>query len=288
MAENQVLVKEESIPTWNCKLDPKTGVTVGQKLILSCQGFDEIATGKSYELINDQGDPYVLHLLKVRKDNPMTKEFIVTPYRVYKKSLVLTFKDKQSDTRLFQSKVNEIQIESVIKNKADAQMVGPQGPSWVLFTPLEFGFLILALIVSIGYSVFKAYKRQKRRRDYKKIMKLVNYEDPFLDLNVDILSIERDHKKTQNLKPYIESALKKFFYHFFNKPVFFDTPTKMDYELKRLKILDHDMRAIGVIKNDFEKILNNVDFDIEAKKDFLQSIKKSINRLKRYDKGSRL
>lgn len=287
MAKNAPPVKDESTPVWNCKLDPKTEVTVGQKLTLSCQGFDESLTDRRYEIVNDQGDPYFLHLLKVRKDQPMTKEFIVTPYKVYQGSLVVNLKDKQSGEKLFQAGVNDIQIKSVIENKADAQMVQPQGPSWVLFSPFEFGFLVLALLILAGYSIFKAFKRQKRKRDYKETMKLVNYEDPFLDLTVDILSIERNHKKIQNLRPYIESALKKFFYHFFQKPIFFDTPTQMDYELKKMKILEHDLRAIGVIKNDYEKILNGVNFDTDAKRDFLQSTKKNISRLKRYDKGSR-
>ena len=305
---------------------------MGQKLTLSCQGFDEISikdtrnakdtqgtqgtqdtqnakdtqntqgtqdtqdtqnakdtqgtqdTQERYELVNDKGDSYFLNLLQVKKDNPMTKEFIVTPYRVYKGSLVLTLKDKISDKKLFRLAINDIKVNSVIQNKADAQIVGPYGPSWVLFNPLEFVLLIVALLMALSYSIFKTYKRQKLKKEYKKTMTMVNYEDPFLDLNVDLSDIERNQKKVKNLEPHMELALKKFFYHFFKKPVFFDTPSKMNHELKKLKMREHDMRAIGVIKNDYQKILDNVSFDIEAKRDFIQSAKKNLNRLKRYSK----
>ena len=282
--QNLASSNEVSVPTWNCRLEPKNQITVGQKLNLNCQGFDEIEIDKRYELVNDKGDPYHLNLLKVRKDGPMTKEFIVTPYRVYEGSLILVLKDKESNKKLFQAGINDIKVNSVIENKADAQMAGPVGASWVLFSPLEFSVLILALILSVGYTVFKTYKRQKLKREFKNTMKMVNYEDPFMDLNVDLLAIERNHKMVKNLKPHIENALKKFFYHFFKKPVFFDTPAKMNRELKKLKVPEYEMRAIGVIKNDFEKIQSGVDFDTESKKDFIQSAKQNLNRLKRYQK----
>jgi hypothetical protein len=279
-------VKE--IPTWNCQLSPKDQVTVGQKLNLSCQGFDEVETDKRYTLTNEKKDPYFLHLLQVKKDNPMTKEFVVTPYRVYEGSLVLFLTDKQSGESVFQAAVNDIKVNSVIENQADAQMATPQGPSWILFSPFEFAILVFFIVSFLGYSIFRAIKRQKRKRDFKETMKLINYEDPFLDLTVDILSIEKNHKKIQNIKPHINRALKKFFYHFFDKPVFFDTPKDFDYELKKLKILDHDLRAIGVIKSDYNKILDGVEFSVEAKRDFLKSTKKNLNRLKRYEQqGSR-
>ena len=288
MADNSKAVKPVETPTWQCKLDPSTALTVGQKLNLSCHGFDEVATDQRYEIVNDKNDTYSLSILEVKKDEPMSKEFVVTPYRVSEGPMVLILKNSQTDKKIFQSSLDNVQVYSVIQNKADAQMAPPAGATWILFSILEFALLLTAIVLVLGLIVYKGFKTSKRKREFKETMKLVNYEDPFLDLTVDIMSIEKNHKKILNMKPYIELALKKFFYHFFEKPVFFDTPVKLEYELKKLKILDHDLRAISVIKSDFEKIINNQEFDMDAKRDFLESAKKSIGRLKRYERTRRI
>jgi len=281
MAE-PITPKEPQLPVWTCDLKPKNKITVGQKLNLRCQGFDELPVDKRYEIVDKKGDPYFLHLLEVAKDEPMLKEFVVTPYRVYEGSLVIHLQDTQSEQNLFQAAVNEIKVESVIVNKSDAKMVPPEGPSLLQYSPV--GLIVLALFVlgAIGAVLFKVMRKARFKQDYTFMMNLVNYQNPFIDLNIDLADIERNPKKLENLAPYLERAFKKFFYNLFKKSVFFDKPAKLNYELRKLQVKDHELRAIGIVKNDYEKIQKGEVFDLDAKRDFIQFSKQSLNKLKRY------
>ena len=299
LKDSEAVAKVKKTPTWRCNLEPSTELTVGQKLSLKCEGLEELESFGSYRIEGKDEDQYALHLLELVNDDSMTKEFVVTPYRVYQGALKLNFIDTKDGKTVFKSGVEQISVTSVIQDPKKAKMIGPEGPSLVLFSLYETIFIGILIVVFLTLALIKFFKRRSLSKDFGKVMnktgyssktssKLnlvdasVSYDDPFLDLNIDLSKIEKN--KDQKLKESYEMALKKFFYNFFKKPIFLTDSILLNAELKKLNVPSHELRSIAVIKNDFEKVLNNVEFDEESRKDLLSYTKKHLNRLKKYYK----
>jgi hypothetical protein len=296
-APPKALVEAKKTPTWRCSLEPNLELTVGQKLSLKCDGLEELKSSGNYRIEGKDEDQYALHLLELVNDDPLTKEFVVTPYRVHQGALKLNFIDTKDGKVIFKSAVEQIGVRSVIKDPKKAKMFGPERPSLVLFSLYETIFIVVLVVAILTLALMKFFKRRSLSKDFGKVMNKtgynrktsakmnlvdssVSYEDPFLDLNIDLSKIEKN--KDQDLKESYERALKKFFYNFFKKPIFLTDPIVLNAELKKLNVPSHELRSIAVIKNDFEKLLNNYEFDEESKKDLLRYTKKHLNRLKKY------
>jgi|GEM_PF-2059384 len=299
MAEENIKPNAKQTPTWRCSLDPNSELTVGQKLSLKCEGLEELESYGTYRIEGKDEDQYALHLLELVNDDPLTKEFVVSPYRVYQGALKLKFIDTKDGKEVFKSGIEQISVKSVIQNPKEAKMIGPQGPSLVLFSLYEAIFIVLLVLTFLTLALIKFFKRRSLSKDFGKVMNKtgysrktssnlnlvdtsVSYDDPFLDLNIDLSKIEKN--KDQKLKESYEMALKKFFYNFFKKPIFLTDSLVLNAELKKLNVPSHELRSIAVIKNDFEKVLNDYEFDEESRKDLLSYTKKHLNRLKKYYK----
>lgn len=273
---------EVKTPAWECNLSSSEPLTVGQKVNLTCTGFDEVtAVSKEYSIKNSQKDSYLLKILDVKQDEPNIKEFEVTSYKVSEGPFLFTLMT-QNNEEVFSSSLQNLKVVSVIKNKGDAQPTPPSGFMYKTLSPEEFIIIGVLMAAFLGSLIYKSVKRISIKKDFKKTLNFVKYDDPFLDLNIDLNNLSKNQKKITDFKEELQLSLKKFFYRIFNKPVFLTDSVAISKELKRMQVENHDLRAVSLVKNDYEKIMNNQINSAEDKKEFLDQAKKNLNRLKKY------
>lgn len=293
MAEGKEQVWSEA-PQWDCRLpekDPEKEITVGDRLILTCSGYDEIASGGTYELKLLPEQDYFLKILAVKKDNPTLKKFEVTPYKAGQGSLPVIFLREGEEA--FQSLVYDLDVATVIKSKKDMKAVPPDMGIFIYNSvyvggysiPVELvgGFLILVAIIIL--SIRASIKRVKKAGEYRSVVAQSKYDDPFMDLNLEI----RDLQNTASPQKFIDDfdkILKKFLFRVFSENITIKDKAEIVKKLKSFKMPAHEIRAFFVFEEEYRIFkLNHLNSEKRAllsKKDFVDQAKKSLNKLKKY------
>lgn len=273
---------EQVTPRWDCSLGVDKPLTVGQTTSLTCTGFDDVTfSSKNYSFKNNKKDPYLLKILNVKQDQSNIKEFEVTSYRVSEGPVLFTLVT-ENDEEVFNSGLQNLKVNTVIQNKADSKPTPPSGFLYRTFSMEEFILIGILVAAALGSVIYRVFRKVSVKKDFKRVLNSVKYDDPFLDLNIDLNHLSRNQKEVSDFEKELELLLKKFFYKIFNKPVFFQNTSAFSKELKRMQVENHDLRAVGLVKRDYEKIMDNQINSFEDKKEFLDQAKKNLNRLKKY------
>lgn len=183
---------------WNCTLgktaeSKNPDITVGEKLLLSCQGSTEGLVQDALVIKDAQLTEEVpaLTILQVQSYMPEKAEFVVTTYRTG---------DHKSDEVVMYDGKNKVVLSgfewstrSVLKQDPTnpPQAIG-SFPMWELSYPIWFWILLLAIIASVVGIPYLQFKRIKNRK--KAFDDLKNLDAALSPLDTFFKSVRRMEK----------------------------------------------------------------------------------------------
>lgn len=211
MSQQNTDALQKSTLSWGCQWqDLPPTITVGQELVLQCEGSPVSFKEKKIQLSLKEEDKYTLKLLQVKRLSSSEADLVVTSYKVGSHKVQGV---QISDGQEFVD-INplQLQVSSVIKDKT--QPYGPLGPlslqrpSW--YWPSLTGLLILILFLLLW-----KWRRYSQRK--KAIEKLEVYQtslSPYNQFNKDFRALERrwnmNNSKLKEHKVYLHDIEETF------------------------------------------------------------------------------
>ena len=199
---------------WRCQFkDPPQKITVGQKLILLCEGEPKIEFKKSprIEFLN-QNQKYSLHILRVLNQEDYFLALEVTSYRTgeFKSPFVITDGEHSLLINDF-----SFSVQSVLRSETK-QARGPFGPFPPKFPSLALGICTVLSVSGLSLFIFIFLRRFfERKKLIKKIIKRKTYLNPSKSF---ILSLRKPQIEKNHPIQNLESAFKIFLEDFFVIP----------------------------------------------------------------------
>jgi len=201
---------------WNCQLSKNTEITVGEKLILMCDGTTENVVQESLQLKDAQLSEEIpsLTLLEIQKFEPSHTEFVVTSYRTGDhKSAEVVFYDGKNKIELTGF---DWKLKSVLKQDP-ANPPQPYGsfPMIEMHYPIWFWILLLVILlnaIALPYIQFQRIKQRKKAfEDLKNLDSAANPLDTFFK-NVRRMerALDVDHVSPRGFVDQVDHDLRIF------------------------------------------------------------------------------
>lgn len=190
---------------WSCYFqNPPNSITVGQKLILLCDGESKIDFKKDLKIqFLDSKHDYSLVILRTlnKGDNFLVLE--VTSYKtgLFDQPFFLT-DGKQS----LEIQSLSFEVKSLL-TPADKKAQGSLGPFQNSFYTTSFILLLFSFLCLTGLLSLFVYRFFKRNTFLRKVLKRKSYLDPFKSF---VLHLRKDHESISALFKELEQGFKVF------------------------------------------------------------------------------
>lgn len=281
---------KDLLPKWSCNLVREKDVewTVGSLIIMKCKGIDAVPAQKKYDLDLSEKDAYALKILKVTKDTENAKDFLITSYKAGQSGVPFKLLG-ESGQELFQSFASGLTIKSLIKNPQNAKPSPPKGQMLLLPTGLELVSYIALFFALAALLIRRQMRKFELLKDYKRVLMDVKYDDPFMDLNIDLRNLKEDKRKTKNFKDSMDQKFKKFFFRIAQENLFLNKNSRLRQKLQAHKVPAHEIRSVLILLSDYKTFnksflsLSEPDY-MKRKAELLEQAKKTLSPLKRYIK----
>lgn len=243
---------------WQCKFkNHPEEITVGQKLLLICDGGEKINLKKPLRIeFLDKKYDYSLHVLKTLKTEDYFLALEVVPYRTgkFKQDFIIT--DGKQDLVINDFSFS---VQSVLK--PNTKIYGPFGP-FKSPIPLSYFALMLFSFSCLVFCIFVFFNRWLKRKNY--IQKILDRKTHLNPSKSFIMGLRQQTYSIEKLEILFRTFLEDCLFI----PAIDKSTKQIMKSLKTLQpsIYKKEGQALYQILNEF----SSLDYDKEDKKTFLK------------------